>query len=113
MPLVKVENLSFGYPGQGRLFKGLGLSLGSAGGESEDGIRGRVIALMGASGCGKTTLLRLIAGLERPAVGTLKFEPVDIPISYLPQEPVLFEHLSRRDNARDFETHRSPLRSFR
>ena len=41
--------------------------------------RGKVIAIMGGSGCGKTTLLRLIGGLIRPQLGTITFngETVD------------------------------------
>jgi phospholipid/cholesterol/gamma-HCH transport system ATP-binding protein len=35
--------------------------------------RGKVIAIMGGSGCGKTTLLRLIGGLIRPQNGTISF----------------------------------------
>lgn len=35
---------------------------------------GEVHALLGHSGCGKTTLLRLIAGLEKPDSGTIRFE---------------------------------------
>ncbi len=38
---------------------------------SLDIAEGEIVALLGASGCGKTTLLRLIAGLETPDVGEI------------------------------------------
>jgi len=40
---------------------------------------GEVVGLMGANGAGKTTLFSLIAGHERPSVGTIRFEgrPLD------------------------------------
>lgn len=49
------------------------------------------VALMGASGCGKTTLLRIIAGLEKADGGTV-FS--DNKISYLFQEDRLCEDFS-------------------
>ena len=36
--------------------------------------RGRIVAILGASGCGKTTLLRLIGGQLRPAGGFVRFD---------------------------------------
>jgi HlyB family type I secretion system ABC transporter len=39
---------------------------------------GRMLALVGRSGCGKTTLIKLIAGLLEPTEGTIFFDNVDL-----------------------------------
>jgi phospholipid/cholesterol/gamma-HCH transport system ATP-binding protein len=57
-PLIEITNLSFGY-GERRILDGVTLSIP----------RGKVTALMGASGGGKTTILRLIGGQYRAQVG--------------------------------------------
>ncbi len=69
-----------------------------------------VTALFGPSGCGKTTVLRSLAGLERPATGTLvvngetwQDETTWVPphrraIGYVFQEASLFPHLTVRGN---------------
>src|SRR3989442_12570378 len=36
--------------------------------------RGELVSLVGGSGCGKTTTLRLIAGFERPDAGEARFD---------------------------------------
>jgi len=62
-PLVECEDLSFGY-GERRILDGVSFTVP----------RGKVTALMGASGGGKTTVLRLIGGQVRAQSGSLRFE---------------------------------------
>ena len=40
--------------------------------------RGKFVTLLGASGCGKTTLLRMIAGFETPTTGSIFIENQDV-----------------------------------
>ena len=56
--LVEIKNLRYAY-GKREILKGLSLAIP----------RGKVVGLLGASGCGKTTLLRLIGGQALPAAG--------------------------------------------
>jgi molybdate transport system ATP-binding protein len=72
----------------------------------------RVIALVGASGAGKTSLLQAIAGLQRPQRGRIEIagrclfdsaQRIDIPahlrrIGYVFQDARLFPHLDVRQN---------------
>lgn len=67
---------------------------------------GDTLAVLGRSGCGKTTLLKIIAGLSAPDAGIIRLRGKDITslppqqrgIVYLYQEPLLFPHLSVFDN---------------
>ncbi len=50
---------------------------------------GERVGLVGPNGCGKTTLLRIIAGVEPPDSGWIHFSPLAIRVGYLPQGLVL------------------------
>ncbi|WP_233454723.1 ABC transporter ATP-binding protein [Hymenobacter negativus] len=68
--------------------------------------QGEVLAVLGRSGCGKTTLLKILAGLEAADAGTLHLQGQDLhPVPpnarqmvYLYQEPLLFPHLTVFEN---------------
>ncbi|WP_421779373.1 thiamine ABC transporter ATP-binding protein [Kiloniella litopenaei] len=65
-----------------------------------------LVAILGPSGVGKSTLLSLIAGFENPVSGSIKFNgkelnrlsPSERPITSLFQEHNLFAHLSAEEN---------------
>jgi sulfonate transport system ATP-binding protein len=64
---------------------------------------GEIVGLVGSSGCGKTTLLRLVAGLDAPTRGkvSLEGEPIHAPhpaIGVVFQEPRLLPWLSVAQN---------------
>jgi ABC-type glycerol-3-phosphate transport system permease component len=67
---------ALGTPGCAIRLEGLGQRLGGATIPKQgslDVAAGDVVALIGPSGCGRTTLLRLLAGLAAPADGTIRF----------------------------------------
>lgn len=57
-----------------------------------------ITAILGASGCGKTTLLRLVAGLEQPDAGTIDTHGARIGVVF--QEPRLMPWLTTVQNIR-------------
>src|ERR671912_2045100 len=62
-----------------------------------------IVGLIGGSGCGKTTLLRLIAGLDRASAGAIRLDGETITephpaIGIVFQEPRLLPWLSVADN---------------
>ncbi len=66
-PLVELRDIRFGY-GERVILDGISLTVP----------RGKVTALMGASGGGKTTVLRLIGGQYRAQAGSLTFDGQEI-----------------------------------
>ena len=93
--MLEIENLSKGF-GDMMVVNNLSISVE----------QGNVLSVLGKSGCGKTTLLRIIAGLVDPDAGLLKLDGSvvnDVPahlrqMVYLYQEPLLFPHLNVYEN---------------
>jgi phospholipid/cholesterol/gamma-HCH transport system ATP-binding protein len=61
--LVEIRDVNFSYD-QRPVLNGINMSFG----------KGKVIAVMGGSGCGKTTLFRLIGGALRPTRGEVRID---------------------------------------
>ncbi len=68
--------------------------------------KGEMFALVGASGCGKTTLLRMLAGFATPSAGRIMIEDVDMtavppherPVNMMFQSYALFPHMTVEQN---------------
>jgi ATP-binding cassette subfamily F protein 3 len=74
MSLITVSNLSKSF-GPMDLFAGISFAVP----------KGSRLALVGPNGCGKTTLLRILVGLDEPSGGTIS-RAKNLRIGYLPQE---------------------------
>jgi CPA2 family monovalent cation:H+ antiporter-2 len=64
---LTIDDLRFGY-GDRPIIDGVSMRFP----------RGAVVALMGGSGCGKTTILKLIGGQLRPSAGTVRVDGQDV-----------------------------------
>jgi len=62
--LVEIDHVVFGYDASRTILNDVSLAFG----------RGKVTAILGGSGCGKTTLLRLIGGVYPASQGTIRVE---------------------------------------
>jgi putrescine transport system ATP-binding protein len=68
--------------------------------------KGEMFALVGASGCGKTTLLRMLAGFARPSSGSISIDGVEMngvppherPVNMMFQSYALFPHMTVERN---------------
>lgn len=92
-PELLCDNVGFAYPRRPNLkvLKGIDLSIGS----------GKMVALVGASGCGKSTMISLLERFYDPTTGTISEDGQDIKtkdrrlfrrdIALVQQEPVLYQ----------------------
>lgn len=96
--MLEVRNISKSY-GTKKILENVSF-LGNA---------GERIVIVGRNGCGKTTLLNILAGIQKPDSGTLRYagkEPLKEPrvfvtvCGYVPQNNALMEALSVEDNLR-------------
>ena len=68
--------------------------------------QGELFSILGGSGCGKTTLLRMLAGFELPTSGSIEIDgsdvthqaPYDRPVNMMFQSYALFPHMSVSKN---------------
>lgn len=86
----KIEGLSKTI-GDNKILNGLNLLLKE----------GDVLGLRGSNGSGKTTFLKIIAGVDKDYEGKIEFDK-SLTIGYVPQDIVLFESLSVKDNLKAF-----------
>ena len=91
--LLALHDLRFAWPGAGELLQGIDLAL----------CAGQCHVLLGRSGCGKSSLLKLAAGLLEPTGGRVLWrgQPVRGPqaeVALVFQRPTLLDWLSVLDN---------------
>ena len=68
--------------------------------------KGELFSILGASGCGKTTLLRMLAGFESPSGGRILIDGVDLtdvppykrPVNMMFQSYAIFPHMTVHEN---------------
>ncbi len=97
--MLEIKDLYVGYYEDLHILRGLDL-------KAENG---KLTAILGANGVGKSTLLKAIYGFLKPhsgqvllngrdVTGTATHKLIDLGISYIPQQPGVFKHMSVREN---------------
>ncbi len=75
MKVLEVKNISFTYKGEGILIDNISFSLE----------KNEFLSIVGSSGCGKSTIIKLIAGIEKAYTGNIS----GLSTGYMPQKDLL------------------------
>lgn len=75
MKVLEVKNISFTYEGEGILIDNISFSLE----------KNEFLSIVGSSGCGKSTIIKLIAGIEKADTGNIS----GLSTGYMPQKDLL------------------------
>ncbi len=97
--MLEINDLYVGYYEDLHILRGLSLKAET----------GKLTTILGANGVGKSTLLKAIYGFLKPhsgevllngrdVTGTATHRLIDLGISYIPQQPGVFKHMSVREN---------------
>lgn len=94
-PFIQIENVSKHFDG-----------FPAVNDVSLDIYKGELFSILGGSGCGKTTLLRMLAGFERPTAGRILIDGADMtdvppyqrPVNMMFQSYAIFPHMTVADN---------------
>jgi len=97
-PLLTVSGLAYDYAG-----------MGAVADCTLEVPKGRIVALIGGNGAGKTTSVKMIAGALRPRRGTIRFDGsevtglpahrvVDLGLCLVPEGRLVFQHLTVYEN---------------
>ena len=95
--MLQLERIAWGLPDGGEILKGIDLTIPD----------GKLIIVTGPNGGGKTTLAKIIAGIEQPSAGHIHMDGEDITaldvtqrarrgIAYAFQQPVRFKGITVR-----------------
>lgn len=104
--IIDIENISFSYSKKGFQIEDFSLKMDSE----------KIYCLLGENGVGKSTLLKLIAGIESPQKGSILIDGLDYENNFFTikekllafiNEPSFYPHLNAYDNLRIFCKYRN------